>query len=100
EDEAGAVFAGWRQRDAERRGDLSEKAIGNLDEDAGAVAGVRLAAAGPAVEQVDQDPQALLDDAVRAPSLDVDDEADAARVVLVARIVEAGGVGRDGARLG
>ena len=38
--------------------------------------------------EIDQDPQRLAHDVVRAASLDVDDEADAAGVVLGARIVE------------
>jgi hypothetical protein len=40
------------------------------------------------MEQVEQDLQPLLDDGVRFPALDVDHEADAAGVVLVARIVQ------------
>ena len=92
----GAVLAGRRQRDAERRGDLAEKPVRRLDQDAGAVAGVRLAAAGAAVQQVDEDLQPLLDDAVRAAALDVDDEPDAAGVVLVARVVQARRFGRRG----
>ena len=39
--------------------------------------------------QVGEDLQAFGDDVVRAFALDVDDEADAARVVLVSGIVEA-----------
>jgi hypothetical protein len=38
--------------------------------------------------QVDQDLQPALDDVVRLSALDVDDEAHAARVMLVARIVQ------------
>ena len=37
----------------------------NLDQDAGAIAGFRIAAASAAVRQVDQDLQTLLDDVVR-----------------------------------
>ena len=63
--------------------------MGDLDQDAGAVAGVVLAAAGAAVVQVDQRRQAVADQLVRLPPLQVDDEADAAAVVLVPRVVEA-----------
>ena len=97
EHEAGAVAAGGRQRDAERRGHLAQEAVRHLDEDAGAVAGRRLAAAGAAVQQVDQDAQPLLDDGVRAAALDVDDEADAAGVVLVDWVVQTDGGRRTGA---
>ena len=66
----------------------SQEPIRHLHQDAGAVAGVHLAAARPAVEQVDEQLQRLADDAVALLTLDVDDEADAAGVVLVPRIVE------------
>src|SRR5262249_35057693 len=88
---ARAVAAGSRQREPEIRSRLPQEAIGHLHQDAGAVAGAGLAAAGAAMEQVEQHLQALLDDAVRLAAFDVHDEADAAGVVLVARIVEAGG---------
>jgi hypothetical protein len=94
EDQPGAVLPGGGQRDAERCGDLAEKLVRRLDQDAGTVPGVRLAAAGAAVQQVDQDLQALFDDAVRAAALDVDDESHTTGVTLVARIVQAGGIGR------
>ena len=52
------------------------------------------------MQQVDQDLQAALDDGVGAPALDVGDEPDAAGVVLVARIVQAGRRGvLDGGRV-
>ena len=88
EDHAGAVLLRGREVDAELRGVLAEELVGHLDEDAGAVARVDLAAAGPAVEQVDEHLEGLADDRVRARPLDVDDEADAARVVLVSGVVE------------
>ena len=79
EHEAGAVRAGGGQRE---RHDLAQERVGHLNQDAGAVTGVRLAAAGAAVLQVDEDLQRLRDDVVRALALDVDDEADAAGVVF------------------
>ena len=91
EDEAGAIEAGGRQRDAERRGNLAQKAVRHLDKDAGAVAGRRFAAARATVQEVDEDAQPLLDDGVRPAAFDVDDEADAAGVVLVDRVVQTDG---------
>ena len=85
-----AVLAGGGQVDAEPCGrPPAKKRVRHLQEDAGAVAGVLLAAAGAAVLEVQQDLDRLLDDLVRLAALEVDDEADAAGVVLVARIVEA-----------
>ena len=43
---------------------------------------------GPAVLEVHQQLEGLADDVVRADSLDVGDEADAARVVFVSRSIE------------
>ena len=76
------------QREAEPRALAREELVGNLDQHAGAVAGFRVAAAGAAVRQVDEDLDALEDDVVGLLAVDVDHEADAAGVVLVARIVE------------
>src|SRR5205814_1755165 len=41
-----------------------------------------------ATVEVDEDLQAAADDVVRFSALDIDDKADAARIMLVARIVE------------
>ena len=79
---------GRRQREAELGALAREELVRNLNQDAGAVAGFRIAAAGAAMRQVDQDLNALDDDVVRFLTLDVGNEADAAGIVLVARIVE------------
>ena len=60
----------------------------NLNQDAGAIAGFRIAAAGAAVGQVDQDLDALADDVVGLLAIDAGDKADAAGVVLMLRIVK------------
>ena len=65
-----------------------EKGVRNLDQDARAVAGLRIAAAGAAMRQIDQNLDALQDDIVRLPALDIGDKADAAGVVLVLRAVK------------
>src|SRR4029078_4741322 len=83
-----------RERESRRRRGLAQEPVGHLNEHARAVAGVRLAAAGAAVQEVEQDLQPLLDDAAVLPALDVDDDADPARIVLLAGIVEAGRAGR------
>ena len=53
----------------------------------------------PRCVEVLQDLQAIRDDVVRAAALQVGDEADAAGIVLVARIVEAGQPHRRTSRL-
>src|SRR4029453_5759475 len=62
ETQAGAVGAGFGQRDAKRSGDLAQEFVRHLDQDAGAVAGVDLAAAGAAMLEVAQQFEPLLDD--------------------------------------
>ena len=94
EDHADAVLAGWRQRDAERRHLGAVELVGDLDQDAGAVAHQRVGADRAAVVEVLEDLQPLLDDPVRFLPGDVGHEADAAGVVLARRIVESG-LGRD-----
>jgi hypothetical protein len=61
----------------------------NLQQHARAVAGARIASAGAAMRQVVEHLDALAHNVVRARALDVDDEPDAARIVLVLRRVEA-----------
>ena len=66
----------------------SKKRVRNLDQDAGAIARLRIAAAGAAMRQVDQDLNALQDDVVRFPPLDIGDKAHAAGIVLMLRVIE------------
>ena len=61
EHEAGAVLAGVGER---RRRTCAQKCVGHLNENAGAVTRIRLASARPAVFQVDEDLQRVLDDVV------------------------------------
>ena len=79
---------GGRQREAELGALAREELVRDLDQHAGAVAGFRIAAAGAAVRQVDQNLNALDDDVVRFLTLDVGNEADSAGIVLMARIVK------------
>ena len=65
--------------------------VGQLDQDARAVAHQLVGAHRAAVVEVLEDLQTLLDDAVRSLALDVGDEADAAGVAFLARVVEPGG---------
>ncbi len=80
---------GGRQREAELGALAREELVRDLDQHAGAVAGFRIAAAGAAVRQVDQNLDALDDDVVRFLALDIGDEADAAGVVFLGRVVQA-----------
>ena len=66
-----------------------EKGVGNLDEDAGAVAGFGVAAGGAAMGEVDEDLEALADDLVALFAADVRDQSHAAGIVLIARMIEA-----------
>ena len=94
EDHADAVLARRGQREAECRRFAREKLVRNLNQQAGAVAGFRIAAAGAAVRQVDEDLNALFDDVVGFLAFDVGDETHAAGIVLVARVVKSLGLGQ------
>ncbi len=76
--------------------------MGDLDEDAAAVAALRVGAHGAAMVHVLEDGEALLDDGVRLAVLHVGDETDAAGILLAGGIVEAlgGREGRDRGRKG
>jgi hypothetical protein len=63
--------------------------VRDLHQQAGAVTRVHLAPAGAAVIEIAQHLQGLLDDLVGGASLDMDDEADAAGVMLETRVIEA-----------
>ena len=89
EDHTHTVFAGCRQGEAQIGANVHEEPVGQLEEQAGAVAGVWLRAAGAAMAEVEQDGQGLADDLVGLLALDVDYEAYAAGVVLEAGVVKA-----------
>jgi len=86
--QARAVRAGLGQLEAQY---FSEEAIRRLDQDAGAVAGVRIGPAGAAMFEIDEEIERRPDYRVRTVAFDVRDKADAARIVLVARAVQAPG---------
>ena len=82
------IMAGCGQLDACLAAHLFIEGVRHLQQHAGAVARVDFAATGPAVVQVLQYLDRLLEDAVRLVTLEVDDEPLAAGVVLVARVVK------------
>ena len=86
---ADAILAGRRQLDALLGHLLAEETVGNLHQNAGAVAHQRIGADRAAMRQVFEHEQPVLDDLVRLHALHLRDEADAAGIMLVARIIEA-----------
>jgi hypothetical protein len=60
----------------------------DLHQDAGAVTGARVGADGTAVLEIAEDVERVRDDRVGLVALDVGDEADAAGILLQARILE------------
>ena len=69
---------------------FAEEGVGNLRQDASAIAGAGIGADASAMSQIDEAGQGALDDLARGPAGDVDDETDAARVALERRIPERG----------
>ena len=86
---ADGVRVGSRELEAGLAGDLAEEAVGHLEQDAGAVAGVRLGSRGTAVLQVAQRGERLGDDVVARDTGKRRDERDTAGVVLVLSVVQA-----------
>ena len=68
--------------------DRAEETVRHLHENAGAVAGIGLAAAGAAMVEIDQNCQRLADDLVGLFPLDIGNKADATGVMLELWIVE------------
>ena len=85
---ATAYWPGSRQLDAGLFGPFAEQGIGNLDQDAGAIAHQRIGAHRAAMVEIDQKLQAQPDDLMGLGALDVGDKADAASVMLVARVIK------------
>jgi len=65
-----------------------EEFVWDLDEDASAVAGFSVAAAGTTVREVGEDLDSLDDDVVRSFTLNIGDEPDTARIALVVGIIK------------
>jgi hypothetical protein len=75
-------------REAQPLGLDLEQFLGQLNQDAGAVAGQRIGAHGAAMRQVVQNLDALGDDVVAFAVFDMRNEPDAACIVLMRRIVQ------------
>ena len=84
---ADAVLARCGQLDAHGAAAGGEEGVGDLGEDAGAVAGGLLAARGTAVHQVAEDLQGLLDDVMGGTALGVHHEAEAAGIMLLGGVI-------------
>jgi hypothetical protein len=80
---ADAVSAGFGRGEAQLPAFPYEKFVWNLDQDAGAVTGLRIAAAGSAVRQVQKNLDSLFNDVVALVAADAGDKPDPAGVVLV-----------------
>ena len=91
--ETEAYLVGGGQIDAVPLCLLAKEAIGKLDQDARAIARVRVAAARPTMLEIDEHLDAFVDELVRLLAGDVGDESDATGVVLLCRVVEPLGLG-------
>ena len=82
------VVPGFGQLDLEACRGLFQEGVRDLHEDAGAVAGERVGAGRTTMGQVLEDLDAVLDDGMARPALQIHHKADATRIVLALRIVE------------
>jgi len=64
-----------------------EKSMRHLQQNAGAVAGARIGRNGAPVRQILEELERLPDYVARANAMDVRDESNSARVVLIGRVV-------------
>jgi len=60
----------------------------DLDQDTGAITGIFLAAAGPAMHEVPEDGERVGNDAMRTSTLDVHDKTDATGIMLKRRVIQ------------
>ena len=88
EHHADPVLPRGRQLDAAPGHFLAQQLVRDLDQAACAIGELRIPAHRAAVGKVLQHREAVLDDRVRLLSLDMRDEANAARIVLVSRVVQ------------
>ena len=82
------VAPGRRQLQRHLVRPVAQQAIGHLDQAAGTIAHQRVGPDRAAMVEIDQDLQAATDDLVRLAALDIGHEADPARIVFVAWIVQ------------
>src|SRR5690348_6507672 len=85
---ADSVCAGLRQSESELLALASEELMWNLDEDAGAITGFRIAPARATMRQIQKDLDSFRDDVVALFAIDAGYKPDAAGVVLMRGIVE------------
>jgi hypothetical protein len=71
-----------------------------LDEDAGAVASLRITPRRTTVREVDEDLETLANNPVTLVSADAGDESHAASIMLIARMIEPLRIGDAGATIG
>ncbi len=88
EEIADGIFARLRQGHALLRHLLAEEAVGDLDENARAVAHQRVGTDRAAMREVFQHEEAIAHDLMRLLALEMGDEADAAGIMFVPWIVE------------
>jgi hypothetical protein len=85
---ANGILAGCRQAESQGLAFAREKLMWDLNQQSGAITGFRIASAGAAVCEVDQNLDALLDDLMALLTSDAGDKADATSIVLMRRIVK------------
>ena len=93
-------LARCRQRETKPRAFLLEEEVRNLDQQAGAVAGFRVAATRSPMGEVDENLNAFTNDLVRLLALDVRDEANTTGVALIGGVVKALRLGKAGRETG
>ena len=89
EDHANAIFSRRRKLETQSIALPAKKGVGHLQQYAGAIPGLRVAAGGPPVAQVDEHLEPLFNNLVGLAAFDVGNDANAATVVLLFRRIQA-----------
>ncbi len=93
---AHGVMAGLGQSESKLGAFAREECMRNLNQNARAIPGFRVASAGTTMSQVQQNLNALADNVVTLMAADAGDKANAASIVLVRRVIEALSGGQSG----
>src|ERR1019366_7800545 len=88
EHHAHAVGSGLRQRESQFGALAHEELMRDLDQNAGSVAGLRVAPASAAMRQIDKDLNAFLHDLVRFVAIQIHYEAHTAGVVFMTGVIQ------------
>ncbi len=85
---ANCVFSSFWNMESKRQAFANKELVRNLNEDAGAIASLRVATAGAAVGEIDQYLNALENNVVALFTANAGDKADPTSIMLMSRVIQ------------